>query len=161
MSDEVQQEKSKSNNSKYIAIIGLIVIVIAVIGFSYENSRTQQKQTTASNKSLTALAKPQKSTILYKNGTYTAEGDYIVHVGPQHIMVTITLKNDRIVNSSVAAEAKFGISAHMQSVFIANYKQYVIGKDISTVHLGKISLSSLTPNGFNDALLKIENQAKV
>lgn len=160
MTEEAQVAKKENKSTKYIAIIGIIVIVIAVVGITYENSLRQQTQTASSGSVVAPVSKPVQKSMLYKDGTYSAEGDYIVHVGPQHIMVKITLKNDRIVDSTVTQEAKFGISAHMQSVFIANYKQYVVGKDISSVHLGKISASSLTPNGFNDALIKIESQAK-
>jgi uncharacterized protein with FMN-binding domain len=161
MTEEATSGKNKSNNARYIAIIGLIVIVIAAAGIKYEYSHKQQVQKASDNKQISIVSKPQKASMLYKDGTYTAQGDYIVHIGPEHILVTVTLKKDHIIDSTVTSEAKFGISAHMQSVFIANYKQYVLGKDISSIHLGKISSSSLTPNGFNDALSKIESQAKI
>jgi hypothetical protein len=42
----------------------------------------------------------------------------------------------------------------------ADYKQYVVGKKIDEVQLTKVSGSSLTPQGFNDALAKIKAEAK-
>jgi hypothetical protein len=47
----------------------------------------------------------------------------------------------------------------MQTDFAANYKTQVIGKKIEGLELSKISGSSLTPKGFNDALEKIRSQA--
>ena len=57
-------------------------------------------------------------------------------------------------------EADDPMSVKFQNSFIGGYKQYVTGKDINTVHLTKVAMSSLTPNGFNSALQSIEDQAK-
>jgi uncharacterized protein with FMN-binding domain len=114
-------------------------------------------------KKVSVQPKPTSSVMpkaLYKDGTYTAEGDYITHIGQKHIKVTITLKNDIITTADVVNEADDSMSQHFQDSFISGYKPMVIGKDITKVHLGKVALSSLTPNGFNSALQTIEQQAK-
>ena len=97
---------------------------------------------------------------LYKDGTYSAEGSYISPGGPDKIAVTLTLSNDVITAASVTPEPGDGTSARYQNMFVSGYKQYVLGKDISTVHLTKVSGSSLTPGGFDDALAKIKAQAQ-
>lgn len=53
------------------------------------------------------------------------------------------------------------MSARFQDLFAQNYKPLVIGKNIDEVQLGKVSGSSLTPMGFNDALAKIKTQAQI
>ena len=103
---------------------------------------------------------PKNYTSIYKNGTYSATGSYGSPGGTENISVTLTLSNDIITSVSVTSGAYDRRSQGYQNVFIANYKQYVIGKNIASVNLGKISSSSLTPIGFNNALAQIKSQAK-
>lgn len=129
---------------KTAAIITSTVIVLAVLGGTlYSVSR-------------------RSHSVGYKDGTYSVEGDYVTHVGPKSIQVKITLKNNVITDADVtSSEGTDPMSKNYQGQFIAGYKALVIGKDITSVHLSKVSGSSLTPIGFNDALQKIEAQAKI
>lgn len=97
----------------------------------------------------------------YKDGTYSADGSYNSPGGPDSISVTLTLKNDVVTDVSVAPNPGDRTSARYQDMFVSGYKQYVIGKDITSLNLGKVSGSSLTPIGFNNALAQIKAQAKV
>lgn len=96
----------------------------------------------------------------YKDGTYTATGAYQTPESTEHITVTLTLKNDVVIDASVSAQAQENQSARYQSMFAANFKQYVVGKDISTLSLSHVSGSSLTSGGFNQAVAQIKAQAK-
>lgn len=102
---------------------------------------------------------PKPTAATYKDGTYTAVGKYDSPAGPEIIDVTVTLKGDVITDTTVVGEATNKKSIFMQGQFIDNYKPQVIGKKIQDILLGKISGSSLTPIGFNDALTKIESKA--
>lgn len=51
-------------------------------------------------------------------------------------------------------------SKRFQGEFADGYKAQVIGKPIAEVFLTKVSGSSLTPKGFNDAVEKIKSEAK-
>ncbi|MBU6231933.1 calcium-binding protein [Patescibacteria group bacterium] len=97
---------------------------------------------------------------VYKNGTYTATGQYMSPGGPDQLQVTITLSNDVITSVSVVPEPGDGTSARYQSYFVSGYKQYVIGQNIDSVNLTYVSGSSLTSIGFNDALAQIKAYAK-
>lgn len=96
----------------------------------------------------------------YKDGTYSATGNYGSPAGAETIGVTITLKSDVIADAVVEAHATNPRSKIMQADFVANYKPLVIGKKIDEVRLTKVSGSSLTSTGFNEALAKIKAQAK-
>ena len=96
----------------------------------------------------------------YKDGEYTQAGDYTSPGGAEQIDVDLTLKNDIIVDAKVTSKAEKPKSKFMQGVFVENYKQYVIGKNINDLKLSKVAGSSLTPQGFNDAVEKIKAQAK-
>jgi uncharacterized protein with FMN-binding domain len=103
---------------------------------------------------------PVTTTNVYKDGTYSATGSYISPGGHQGLQVTLTLTNDVVTDASVVSGAIDGTSRRYQSMFISGYKQYVIGKKISTLNVGAVSGSSLTPQGFNDAVTQIEAEAK-
>lgn len=96
----------------------------------------------------------------YKDGTYSATGSYKSPAGPEQIGVTLTLKNNIVTDATVTPEATAKRSVMMQNDFAANYKPLVVGKNINDINLTKVSGSSLTPAGFNDALANIESQAK-
>jgi uncharacterized protein with FMN-binding domain len=96
----------------------------------------------------------------YKDGTYQATGSYNSPAGMENVGVSITLKNDTVIASTVTNEAADGESRRYQDSFISGYKPYVTGKNINDIKLGKVSRSSLTGTGFNAALTKIKTSAK-
>ncbi len=100
----------------------------------------------------------------FKDGTYTAVGNYISPAGPESIKVSLTLKNDIITSAIVAPgeqnQNQNPNTVQYQGMFIANFKPLVIGKKITDVKLSKVSGSSLTSGGFNAAVAKIETQAQ-
>ena len=95
----------------------------------------------------------------YKNGTYVATGSYVSPGGLEEVGVKLILKDDIITDVYFESKAVLPTSKKMQEMFGDNYKPMVVGKKISELKLGKISGSSLTPVGFNDAIAKIEVQA--
>lgn len=104
---------------------------------------------------------PTTTSANYKNGTFTADGSYMTHVGPESVTITVTLKDNVITDTTFNATPNAPMSARFQDMFAQNYKPLVIGKNINDVQLGKVSGSSLTPIGFNDALAKIKAQAQI
>lgn len=96
----------------------------------------------------------------YKDGNYEAVGSYVSPGGEETVNVKLTLKDNVITDSEVVGNATLPASVKFQDVFIENYKQYVVGKNIDEVQLDVISGSSLTPKGFNDALELIKQDAK-
>ena len=165
MENEEKREEQSAQSGGAGAIIGIIIVVVilAIAGFAYEQhakQKTEIAMTPPAKKVSAAPTNAPSAQSMLKDGTYTAEGDYITHVGQKHVKVTITLKKDIITSADVVDEADDAMSQHFQDSFISGYKPLVIGKDITTVHLSKVAESSLTPNGFNDALAKIEQQAQ-
>lgn len=105
-------------------------------------------------------SQPLTPATAFKNGTYTAAGDYMTPGGKEQITITVTIANDTIVSTTAMAQAKAPASKEFMAKFVDNYKSHVVGKKIAEVKLDKISGSSLTPKGFNAALEKIKAQAK-
>lgn len=103
---------------------------------------------------------PQPTTV-YKNGTYKASASYATPKVPETINVTLTITNDIVTNATVIEKAISQDSRHYQKTFEANYRAYVVGKNIDSIHLSRVSGSSLTTQGFNSALAIIKSQARI
>lgn len=97
----------------------------------------------------------------YKNGTYTATGVYASPGGREQLKVTLTLRNGLIIASSLVSTPSNPTSEEFQKEFSGEYKQFVVGKDIATLSVGKVAGSSLTGVGFNSAIEQIRAQAEL
>jgi Tfp pilus assembly protein PilV len=172
---EEQTNQAKGNSSKVgLAIIGLIVIAfIGIVAYQSTQNQTQnQTQSTAqstpavtsgnaagtSEEAQPSSAEAQASP--YKDGTYTAVGNYTSPGGQEELGVTLTLASGVVVDSQVEVKATRPISKERQEDFAENYQSQVVGKSIDEISLGKISGSSLSPKGFNDAVEKVKTQAQ-
>lgn len=99
-------------------------------------------------------------TTAFKNGTYSAMGTYFAPSGQESIGITLVLKDDLVTGAYARALATNPRSVYFQQQFVNNFASQVIGKKITGVSLDNVSGASLTPQGFNDAVAKIEAQAK-
>ena len=145
--------------------VGVLVLIIffAVVVYSKRNSDTANEMVSTTPTEETVNANTQSETttedVAYKNGTYTAEGTYTSPGGPEAITVSVTIANGVVTNTTVNPQADNPVSIKFQNDFVAGYKAFVVGKNINDLKLSKVSGSSLTPVGFNNALTKIKEQA--
>lgn len=93
----------------------------------------------------------------YVDGTYTARGWY--GSLPSSITVTVTLAQGVITTVTVKTHATNPTSLDYQRRFAAAVPRIVVGRPIGEVKVGRLAGSSGTPDGFNDALNKIRQQA--
>lgn len=140
-------ETRQSNTSKIVAAI-VIVLIIAIGVWYYRQGKTDTVDTTP------VVIQS------YKDGTYSSTGSYTSPAGKEDVGVSLTLKNNIITDITFTPKATNEISVKLQGMFASGYKELVVGKDINTVKLNKVSGSSLTPKGFNDAIEKIKLQAQ-
>lgn len=146
-------------------IVGIIAIIAVLAGagfFILQSNPTSQNDTqTGQSANPTLMVSPgDEAVTTYKNGTYNTEGNYVSPGGPESIDVTVTLTDGIITDANVVSNAQRPMSKKMQEQFISGYKAQVIGKNIDEIELTKVSGSSLTPKGFNEALEEIKIQAK-
>jgi len=121
-------------------------------------SGTNDTQTPATDTPATESASTNTSG--FKDGTYTATGNYSTPEDTESITVKVTLKDGNITDTSATASMKTEEAKEYAGQFIANYKPLVVGKNISSIKLSRVSGSSLTSQGFNRAIDEIETQAK-
>jgi uncharacterized protein with FMN-binding domain len=93
----------------------------------------------------------------YADGVYTARGTY--GGGPSFLVVTVTLKGGVIAAVKVEPQATVPRSLEFQRAFAAAVPKVVVGRPIDRLQVGKLAGSSGTPQGFNDALRQIREQA--
>lgn len=99
-------------------------------------------------------------TYAYKNGTFSTTITYNSPGGKDEPGVSLTIKNDIVVDSSLAPGNNDSTSDNYIQRFESDYKTMVVGKSIADLKLSKVSGASLTTRGFNDAVVKIRAQAK-
>jgi uncharacterized protein with FMN-binding domain len=168
-------EPTNNSNKKLgigIGVAALVVVgTIAVFGAhkpadttpivtpSTDSTSSPQVTSGQAVTSTTPATPTKTTTATYKDGTYTASGTYQSPGGQDQVDVSLTIKNDIVTDANVTASGD-NTSKFYQGMFLANYKPLVVGKDISTLKLSKVSGSSLTSAGFNAAVQKIEVEAK-
>jgi uncharacterized protein with FMN-binding domain len=143
-------------STKTTGLLAIALIVIVGFGiFTFAGNGKKEMKPTPSTEPKNTMVQ-----VSYKDGIYTQVGDYTSPGGAEQIDVKLTLKNGLVTEAEVTPKAERPKSKLMQGIFVENYKSLVVGKNIKDLNLGKVSGSSLTPKGFNDAVEKIKAEAK-
>lgn len=147
----------------------VVILYFAVVVYSKKSEELVENdemvQAPSTNESPEVVDKkpvvvPEETASPYSNGTYVATGSYASPGGREQLKLSITLKDGVVVASTLTPTASNPTSGEFQKEFLGEYKQFVIGKDIATLSVGKVAGSSLTGIGFNAALEQIRVQAK-
>lgn len=163
------EEKNKGNAGVWAVVV--LVLAVAVYGlFSYVKRETPATEiptnlpvaptATTPTGATSPASTPVAQKYLYKNGSYSAIGNYTSPGGAEEVGVKLEVLGDVITNVSVEVKATRPASKNWQNAFAGGVKSVVVGKKLDEVKLDKVSGSSLTPKGWNDAILKIQKQAQ-
>lgn len=147
-------------------LVATIIVIVLVVGLTVGiillqnmNSADSPAQTTTTPETSPTATEDDTSTVSYENGEYTATGSYSTPGGSEDITVTLTLADDVVTAVSAEGSATSGNSATYQKQFLSGYESFVVGKDVDTISLSRVSGSSLTSAGFNEALDMIKADA--
>lgn len=153
-----------------IGILFLAIVAIAVMQFSNSsNNKAQdatQVETTVAPTAIDSMAKDTStdSSMMaanYKDGTYKGTGNYTSPAQEEEVDITITLENGVVTDATFDGKATNETSMKMQGLFSEGFKEEVVGKPIDEIDLTVVNGSSLTPQGFMDALDQVKAEAKV
>ncbi len=165
MPNDISNENTASSRPLLISsIVGVgLIAIIVIMMFAQNQSQSTSSPTTAPPESEVSsmTSSPDTSSSNYQNGQFEATGHYTSPGGPETIQVSLTLENGVVTDATVEPQAELPTSQQFQSIFTNNYKEYVVGQNIADLKLDKVSGSSLTPKGFNDAVEQIKAEAKV
>lgn len=154
-----------ASKNKNVLLTVLIIAVLATASYGVYRSSNAPVETVADQNQNAVPPVAQQDTpsavsASYKDGEYSVVGNYISPGGAEEIGVKLTLKDNVITEAVIEPKATRPISKKMQELVAKDFKPMVIGKNIDEVTLDKVSGSSLTPKGFNDAIAKIKTQAQ-
>ena len=103
----------------------------------------------------------QTTTNSYRNGFYTVTGGYRSPAGNEIIEVELALDDDVITNVNIIPQARHDTSLRHQRLFADGIGLEVIGLELDEVEeFASVNGSSLTPGGFDRALVKIREEAR-
>lgn len=112
-------------------------------------------QPTAASTNPTSMAGAQP----YHDGTFCADGHYVSPNGPETIGVALTLKSGVVTNVQITEHPTSANTRLYQRHFASGIKDVVVGKKLDSLNVGVVSGSSLTGQGFNDAVTAIKREA--
>ena len=157
----------RATTTTIIILLATALLISGAVFFSQQNdpkdtaNKTKITKTEDTKKQTTQNIPTNNMATKYKEGSYSATGQYQSPGGGQEIKIRITLGNDgTITDTSAEGDDKSSDSRFYQSSFISKYKDKVVGKNIDEVKLDRVGASSLTPIGFNNALEDIKQEAK-
>lgn len=95
----------------------------------------------------------------YADGSYQANGTYQSPNGNENIIVALTLENDLVTDVEITINPNNPTTANYQGQFADGIAAIVVGEDIDTLDVTVVAGSSLTSNGFREALTLIKADA--
>lgn len=98
-------------------------------------------------------------TATYADGTYSAQGSYATPESVETISVTVTLEDDIVTSVEVSGDPSRPESEQYQGQFIGGISDVVEGQDIDAISVSRVAGSSLTSEGFTQALETIKSEA--
>lgn len=99
------------------------------------------------------------STGAYADGTYEADGSYTSPGGNESVGVELTLESGVVTAVTVTPESENPTGQEYQTRFASGISGEVVGKSLDELDVTKVSGSSLTSGGFNDAVETIKADA--
>lgn len=156
--DAARAESARSGRA-VLTRTGGVVAAMAAVGLVAGACSSDDSSSSASSATSHPAGHDASHDVHYKDGEYTAEGGYISPGGPQKVGVTVTLSNNVIKSVSVDTSQTKGPSLKYQGKFAGGIADVVVGKNIDDIDVHKVSGSSLTSGGFNEAIEKIKREA--
>ena len=96
----------------------------------------------------------------YKDGTYSADGNYVSPNGTETVGVTLTLAGGAVSDVEITQHPSNPNTRKFQGEFAGGIQSQVVGKSLNEIKVSKVAGSSLTSGGFNQAVEKIKSDAQ-
>ncbi|MBT2595831.1 FMN-binding protein [Arthrobacter sp. ISL-72] len=96
----------------------------------------------------------------YKDGTYSADGNYVSPNGTETVGVELTLAGGTVSGVNITQHPSNPNTRKFQGEFASGIAAQIVGKNLDELNVSKVSGSSLTSGGFNEAVEKIKAEAK-
>ena len=95
----------------------------------------------------------------YKDGSYSADGNYTSPNGTETVGVTLTVAGGTVSDVQITQHPSNPNTKKFQGEFAGGIKSQIAGKSLDEIKVSKVAGSSLTSGGFNQAVEKIKSEA--
>ncbi len=95
----------------------------------------------------------------YKDGTYSADGNYVSPNGTETVGVELTLADGVVSGVQITPHPSNPNTKKFQGEFAGGIQDQIVGKKLDAISVSKVAGSSLTSGGFNEAVAKIKTDA--
>lgn len=136
------------------AAVSVMLITAACGGGSGEPSPSTSSSAAASDDAADPGASGD-----FKDGDYEGKGRYPNPGGTSDLDVKLTLKGNEVTALNVTPEATNGTSKQYQTQFAGGVAEQVVGKSLDELDVSKVAGSSLTSEGFSQAIEEIKADA--
>ena len=145
------------NHKKFLSASAAasVLLITAACGGSDDPADSAPKTSETSS----AAPDDTSSAASFKDGDYDATGEYSNPGGQSKVGVELTLADGKISDIKVTPEATNGTSKGFQAKFAGGIADEVVGKSLDELDVSKVSGSSLTSQGFNQAIDQIKADA--
>ena len=137
-----------------------VLLLTAACGTSEESGASAPSSTSAAPGGTSDTANEPSAPGTYTDGEYEAEGSYSNPGGVSAVKVDVTLADGTITAVEVTPEATGGTSRGHQEDFAGGIADVVVGKNIDELDVGAVAGSSLTVQGFDQAIEQIKDEAR-
>ena len=96
----------------------------------------------------------------YKDGIYSADGNYVSPNGTETVGVKLTLAGGAVTDVQITQHPSNPNTRKFQGEFAGGIHSQIVGKKLDEIKVSKVAGSSLTSGGFNQAVEKIKSEAK-
>lgn len=96
----------------------------------------------------------------YKDGTYSADGNYVSPNGTETVGVELTLSGGTVSGVNITQHPSNPNTRKFQGEFAGGIAAQIVGKKLDELNVSKVAGSSLTSGGFNQAVEKIKSEAR-
>jgi uncharacterized protein with FMN-binding domain len=96
----------------------------------------------------------------YKDGTYSADGNYVSPNGTETVGVELTLAGGTVTAVNITEHPSNPNTRKFQGEFAGGIASQIVGKNIDELNVSKVAGSSLTSGGFNQAVEQIKSEAQ-
>jgi uncharacterized protein with FMN-binding domain len=96
----------------------------------------------------------------YKDGTYSADGNYVSPNGTETVGVELTLSGGTVSGVNITQHPSNPNTRKFQGEFAGGIAAQIVGKNLDELNVSKVAGSSLTSGGYNQAVEKIKSEAQ-
>ena len=143
--------------SLFVGIAGMSLIgTVSGCAPSAQPPAAQQAATSGAAASSTPVA----GAAGYKDGTYSADGNYVSPNGTETVGVELTLSGGTVSGVNITQHPSNPNTRKFQGEFAGGIAAQIVGKKLDELNVSKVAGSSLTSGGFNQAVEKIRSEAQ-